>query len=120
MLHRFKGYTQDLDVVEGTYQLYKIDNRKLLAPLKIYIQYTERASYRDQKQKNNKKPDLKIYYSSTIAKPDENNCEGMYTNSTTCMTYGTSEDRYFSKDMLYIKFESTEGYTANLKLIYPK
>lgn len=36
------------------------------------------------------------------------------------MTYGTSEDRFFSKDMLYIKFESTEGCTANLKLTYPK
>ena len=44
----------ELDIVEGTFQMFKIEIRKILGPLKLFIMY---------KDKSKKDRDLRIYYS---------------------------------------------------------
>ena len=33
-----------LDIVEGTYKMFKVETHKLLAPMKIYIKYRKRGA----------------------------------------------------------------------------
>ena len=38
--------------------------------------------------------DLRIYYSMTNPKPEENNCDGFVEN-TACLSIDSAEDRFF-------------------------
>ena len=55
-------------MVEGTFEMYKIETKRVQPPLKllVYYQNLERKSDRD----------LQIYYSYSNQKPDETNCDG--------------------------------------------
>ena len=39
LINRFKGSYEPVDIVEGTFRMYKIAIRKLLSPLKLFIHY---------------------------------------------------------------------------------
>ena len=99
----------ELDIVEGTFKMYKIELRKILGPLKLFIFY--KCAKKDR--------NLRIYYSQSTPKPEANNCEG-YAENTSCLVVKPSTERYFTREYLYLKFETTTGCQANMKLIFPK
>ena len=39
LIHRFSGNYTTLDIVEGTFKMYKIEIRKMLSPMKLFINY---------------------------------------------------------------------------------
>ena len=59
------GVNTKLDIVEGTFKLYKIETRKMLPPIKILI------SYKKGESGLNRKNDLKVMYSFSNPKPEE-------------------------------------------------
>ena len=130
---RYNGQSTKLDIVEGTFKLFKIETRKLLSPLKLVITYktsaAKRAKNRDllltSQQPDNAKAakpekDLRIYYSCTNPKPEENNCEGQ-TENPACLTItAPGDERCFSREYLFLKMATTVGCQAHLKLFFPK
>ena len=64
--------------------------------------------------------DLIIYWSTTNHKPEADNCDGCVEN-TTCLTIDTgTDDRFFSKEAIYFKFETLKGCQASIKVVFPK
>ena len=99
-------------MVEGTFEMYKIETKRVQPPLKllVYYQNLERKSDRD----------LQIYYSYSNQKPDETNCDGKVINAS-CLTIDAREgERGFQREQIYLKFETTRGCQANLKLVFPR
>ena len=39
LINRFNGRHTRLDIVEGTFKIYKIEIHKMLSPMKLYITY---------------------------------------------------------------------------------
>ena len=115
-----------MDIVEGTFRMYKIAIRKLLSPLKLFIHYKggvredniETGGYAGEK---NKKParDLRIYYSLTNPKPEAGSCEG-WAENTGCLTFEATDDRVFNREYLFLKLETTGGCQGHMKLVFPK
>ena len=58
-----------LDLVEHTYEMFKIQTLKMLSPLKLYINY--------KKLGITIRRDLRVYYSFTNHKPEEGDCDAM-------------------------------------------
>ena len=63
--------------------------------------------------------DLTIYYSTTNPKPEASTCEGMVEN-TGCLSIDANQERYFTRDYVFLKMETIGGCKANLKLVFPK
>lgn len=63
-----KDFTNPIEIIEGTFNFYKIEIRSMLAPVKIFINYINNLD-------NKVQGDLKVFYSTKINKPDEKNCE---------------------------------------------
>ena len=92
----------------------------MMAPLKLYINYLgSKENYGQGKPVPKEHRDLCIYYSNTNSKPDEQSCDGMAINSA-CLILNNGEDRFFTKEYLYLKMWSDMGCKARLKLVYPK
>lgn len=112
-----------VDIVEGTFQMFKIETRKLLSPLKLYITYKDREiTQSDLEQSNEPKKlnkDLRILYSQTIPKPEEYNCDGV-ADGVLCLTIEASDERVFNRDYVYLKLSTVDGCQASLKLAFPK
>ena len=122
LINRFSGNYTTLDIVEGTFKMYKIEIRKILSPMKLFINY--RRNY-DQKKNSGgsvrkDERDLRIIYSQTNSKPDEKNCDGIAENVACLTLNSTGVERYFNKEFVYLKFESICGQRANLKLEFPR
>ena len=41
LINRYNGTFTKLDIVEGTYQMFKIETKKILAPMKLFIFYSK-------------------------------------------------------------------------------
>lgn len=110
VIPRFRGRYTRVDIVEGTFQLFKIETRKLQAPLRIVIRYVESSA---------EKRDLRVIYSRTIPKPEVAMCDGSVDSPSVIMV-DSQEERYFTKEFLYLKFETVTGCVANVKAVFPK
>ena len=62
--------------------------------------------------------DVKVIYSSTNRKPEENDCDRVVTNPKV-LTIDTYDEREFSSDVIYFKFETYYGCKAEIKPIFP-
>ena len=109
-----------LDIVEGTFQMFKIITTGMMAPARLFIKYKEIVSANSSKKVGKRKElrDLRVYYSTTHPNPDEKNYEGTCENPT-CINL-ESEERIFAKDFIYIKFETFAGCQAKMRLVFPK
>ena len=85
----------------------------MTSPIKIFINYKNES-------KSTSLRDLSIFYSFTGHKPDATNCDGMVENATCLSIEAPNNERIFSKDKIYLKFDTKEGCQANLKLVFPK
>lgn len=123
MINRFGGQHTRLDLVEGTFKMFKIETRKIMSPLKLFINYGGgSAALRDATKQIGSKADrdLRIIYSQSNPKPELNNCDGSVENVSCLTVYAPKDERFFSKEFLYLKFETIAGQQAKLKLEFPK
>ena len=88
--------------------MYKISLEKMLAPMKLFINYEikDHAGSKICGDKSKSSRDLRIIYSRTNPKPDETNCEGIAENVACLSLNATGGARNFSKDYVYLRFES--------------
>ena len=101
-----------MDIVEGTFKMYKIEIRKLISPMKLFIKYKSNgevskdttAAKANGVSKNER--DLRIIYSYTNSKPEANNCDGVAENVTCLILNAPDGERYFSKEFVFLKFET--------------
>ena len=52
-------------------------------------------------------------------KPEAANCDGMFEN-VAVLTITAGEERQFTREYVFMKFETITGCQAKLKLIFPK
>lgn len=121
------GINTKLDIVEGTFKLYKIETRKMLSPIKIFINYKKTTTSTQQPKDTGEKAtcsiknDLKVMYSFSNPKPEESNCDGLSKNNPVCITINAvNEDRYFPRDFVFLKLQTILGCVGNVKLVFPK
>ena len=105
MLYRNK--THFIDIFEGTYQLFKIEAKDFLNPLKLTFRYLDD----DQKE-------LKLIYSRTNTKPEERSCERVVVNPTVLLIKALNQKK-FVYEYIYIKFQSENGCQFTVKVAYP-
>ena len=82
--------------------------------MKLFINYKKKDSKTKGVGKDER--DLRIIYSQTNPKPEANNCDGIAENVACLSLNATGGERYFSKEYLFLKFETISGQQANLKL----
>lgn len=121
LICRYNGHPTKLDIVEGTFKLFKIETRKLLAPLKLIISYKQSAFQKlrnkdlmgstIQSDKSQKRPekDLNVFYSFTNPKPEESNCDGHFHNPLGLSILAPGDERFFTREYLFIKMQTTTG-----------
>ena len=78
-----------LEIVEGTYQLMKIEVKDLLSPLKLSFKY-----YGDNVKNNTPNGYLYVIHSKTNPKPELNNCQGHAENPKTLTILATDERKF--------------------------
>ena len=135
LLSRFvNGSTTKIDIVGGTFKLFKVETRKLLSPLKIFIKYKKiqsstpeketitnlNASKQLVKKSETSSQDLKLLYSFSNPKPEESNCDGQ-AQRTFCLTIAAlGDERVFPREYLFLKLSTNTGCQASLKVVFPK
>lgn len=72
--------------------------------------------------KPNLKPskDLRILYSQTNPKPEESNCDGLVEGASILTIEAGGEEKYFTREYIFVKFETVGGCQASLKVVFPK
>ena len=58
-----------IDIVEGTFQLFKVETKDLMSPLKIFFKYQG-----DDLKGNKPNGLLQVFYSKINPKPEAKNC----------------------------------------------
>ena len=128
LINRFSGTYTHLDIVEGTFKMYKIEIRKLISPMKLFIKYktsngsavdTHAIKTSDSAASKNDR-DLRIIYSYTNSKPEAHNCDGVAENVSCLTLHAADGERYFSKEFVFLKFETISGQQARMKLQFPR
>lgn len=61
-----------------------------------------------------------IYYSATNPKPEANSCDGIAENTACLVIEAPDQERFFTREYLYLKLETIMGCKAKLKLVFPK
>ena len=92
-----RGVPQVVDVVEGTYKYFKIETKGLLSPLKL----TFKMHKEDSK-------DFRIMYSLLNARPDEETSDRVI-DQPSCIIIRSFDDRVFTREYIYFKFQSQFG-----------
>ena len=92
-----RDQVQFIDIVEGTYEHYKIETKGILSPLKIAFRYT-----------SNEYNDLKVMYSKTNMRPERNACERV-VEAPHFIIIKAADGRMFHKDFVYFKFQTDIG-----------
>ena len=105
--------------------MFKIEVRKLMSPVKLFINFKSsesRSQQKDEQAQNAQKAskDLKIFYSQTNPKPEESNCDGMVLGKSCLTIEAGGDERHFTREYIFMKFETIGGCQANLKLTFPK
>lgn len=106
-----KDYYNEAEVLEGTFNYFKIEMKGLQQPLKIFIRYVA-------VQENALFGDLHVFMSSKIDKPDVNTCEKAFVKPLQINIEQT--DPVFQYEYLYFKMVSTYGCKMMIKLVFPK
>ena len=79
----------EIDIVEGTFQLFKLEVKDMLNPLKMYFKYL------GDDVKNNKPAGLlRVIYSRTNPKPEVKNCQGCVENPRFLEIKATDERKF--------------------------
>lgn len=106
-----KDYANEVEVIEGTYNFFKIEMKGLLQPLKLFFKYQDMPE-------NALFGDLNIFMSSKVDKPDENHCERRFIKPGVITL--DQLDAHFHYEYLYIKMVSTYGCKMLVKVVFPK
>ena len=119
------GVQTKIDIVEGTFKLYKIETKKMLSPIKLFIRYKKSKGAEQPKASKEKvlntKSDLKVLYSFNNPKPEESNCDGFLKENPQCITINApGDERYFPREFVFLKLQTIMGCQAYAKLVFPK
>ena len=96
----------NFEIVEGTYNFFKIQARGFLSPCKVMF------------KKRSAKGDIKVYYSRTNVRPDEEACDRVLEDPQVLFVRSIDGKRFY-RENIYIKIESVIGVEASIKAVFP-
>lgn len=106
-----RNFRNEVEILEGTFQFFKIEMKGLQQPMKIFIKYLSVPE-------NPVFGDLQVFVSKKVDKPEESMCDKVYSKPQ-CISVDVP-DTTFAFDYFYIKMVSTYGCRMTIRVVFPK